>query len=595
MQTVNRVSLLLSSTRPRRGATGNLSARGATGSLSASVLLTTLAVLASAAPRAVAGPVEDLLAVIPGDAPFCIVVADFEKFDKSIATLVKTINPDAPSPGILESMKSDLPIAKWIDFTKPVGMVQANVLGPGEPLLFAVVPGFAEKVKTVADAKEENGVWTIPMDGQDVFAKVKGGYVMASPSADGLAIGTKEGKSLADELKARGDLLKNRDLFLHLNFDPIRPMAAMGLMQASQLAPMLAMQTGAQGADAESMTAAVNGGIEGIKSFVDQVSYLEISAGLSDNDANVTIAAGFKDGAIHDYLGKQKPASAPFLTEVEDQPYLAAMGCHVPGSESPFFDFFFDKISTALTAAPAAAAAVGGTPPADTTQADAAKAAIQVSRDLYHKVEGWNFVVAFTPAGMKVSGDYLGADAPAIAELAKKSVASSNSMMKGMSGGASYESLGKSKLADTEVEQFALKIDTYSPSGAQAAMMLGQNSRFAVGITGGKVRYFMGAEGDAAKAFAVKTEKPLAANKVVADAVAALPAKKNALILIDPAGILPLVGPMMGMPKTDPLPPGPPVGISVSISGEPARFDLHLPYKAITRIMEAFKPAAPPT
>lgn len=544
----------------------------------------------------VAAPVDDLLAIMPGDGPLMVVVADFEKFDKSITTLVKTISPDGESPGVLDSMKRDLPIAKWIDFSKPIGMVQSNVLGPGEPVLYAMVPDFAEKIKTVAEAKEENGVWKIPFDGEDVYAKAKGSYVLASPNGDALANALKEGgKPLAEELKGRADLLKGRDVFVHINFDPVRPMAAMGLMQATQFAPMLAMQAGASGADPAATTAAVNGGIEGIKSFVDQVSYLEITAGLSDNDGNITIAAGFKDGDIRSYLTKQKPAAAAFLTEIEEQPYLAAMGCHVPGTESPFFDFFFDKISTALTAAPAAAVAAGGTPPADTSKADAAKAAIQVTRDLYRKVEGWNAVVAFSPTGMKVTGDYLGADAAGITELAKKSISAANPMMKGIDGGASYESLGKSKIGDAEVEQFALKLDTSSPAGAQAAMILGQNPRYALGVAGGKARYCMGGEADTAKAFSAKTEKPLASSKVVADAVAALPAKKNALLLIDPAGILPLIGPMMGAPKTDPLPPGPPVAISVTISGEPARFDLHVPYKAITRIVQAFKPAGPPT
>jgi len=548
--------------------------------------------VAIAPPRLAAAPIDDLLSVMPGDAPLAVVVADFEKFDKSIATLIKTIDPDAPSPGILESMKRDLPIAQWIDFSKPMGMVQAQVIGSGKPVLFAVVPDFAEKIKTVADAKEENGIWKRTFDGEDIYAKAKGAYVMASPQAEAMDIATKEGgKSLAEVLKARADLLKGRDVFLHINFESVRPMAAMGLMQASQMAPMLAMQAGASGADPAATTAAVNGGIEGIKSFVDQVDYLEITAGLSDADANLTIAAGFKDGSIHDYLAKQKPASAPFLTDIEEQPYLAAMGCHVPGTDSPFFDFFFDKISAALTVAPDMGG--GDAAKADTTKADAAKAAIQISRDLYHKVEGWNTVVAFTPAGMRLSGDYVGADTPGILELTKKKTAAGaegNAML-----GASCESLGKSKIGDAEVEQYSLKIDTSTAAGAQGATVLGQNPRVAIGTVGEKVRYFMGAEADAAKAFAAKTQKPLASSKVVADAVAALPAKKNALLLIDPAGILPLIEPMMGSPKSDPLPPGPPLAISVTISGEPARFDLHVPYQAITRIVNALKPAAPPS
>jgi len=556
-------------------------------------------VLSVASPRGWAGGVDELLSVMPADAPIAMVVSNFEKLDKSIVGMVKSVDPGATPPEVLADMKRDLPLAKWIDFSKPVGMIQPSVMGNGQPVLFAVVPEFAEKIKTVAAAKEENGVWTLPFeDGESVYAKVRGGYVMASPNADTLALAAKEGKTLAEELRGRMDLLKDRDVVFHVNFEPIRPMAAMGLMQLSQMAPMLAMMAGGQGgADPAVMTAGINSGVDAIKKFVDEVAYLDISVSLTDANGLVTLATGFKDGDIRSYLAKQKPAAGAFFTEIEDQPYLAAMGCHIPGTESPFFDFFFDKISAAMTAPAAAAPGVPGAAPApaaDPAKADAAKAAIQVSRDLYRKVEGWNSVMAFSPAGMRVSGDYLGADAAGILELTKKGLTASNPMMKSL-GGAGYEPLGATKMGDVNVEQFAIKLDTTNPATAQAAQMIGENARFALGIAGGKVRYCMGPEADAKKVFTARVEKPLAANKMVAEAVAGVPAKKNALLLIDPAGLLPLIGPMMGMPKADPLPPGPPVAISVSLSGEPARVDLNVPFKAIARMVQALKPAPPPT
>jgi hypothetical protein len=105
----------------------------------------------------------------------------------------------------------------------------------------------------------------------------------------------------------------------------------------------------------------------------------------------------------------------------------------------------------------------------------------------------------------------------------------------------------------------------------------------------------MGSDEDAGRVFSGKVEKSLASNKVVAEALVTLPAKRNAVLLIDPAGVLPLIGPMMGMPKVEPMPPGPPVAISVSISGEPARVDINIPFKAIERVVRALSPQPPPT
>lgn len=546
--------------------------------------------------RAGGSDVEAVLRLMPADSTISIVVVDFEKLDKTLGAVVKSIKPDAPAPTILADLKKELGLAAWIDFTKPVGMTQPTLEGGENSTLWVAVPGFAEKVKTIATAKEEDGVWYLTFEGKsDVYAKAKGGYVIASKSKEGLAIATKEGKTLADEFKTRMDLLTNRDALIHLNFDPMRPTVLGGIAQGAQMAPMIAMMAGQQGGgDPMAMTGLFTGLFDGAKQFVEQVTYLDIAVGLTEAAGNLTLATGYKDGAIKSYLAKQKPASVAPMTEIEDQPYFVAMGFHFPGGESTFLDYVFEKMM-AVTQSPAPGATPpGGAPPAAPAGLhDDAKEAIQLSRDLYRKIEGWNSVVAMTPSGMKVAGDYIGSDTPGILDLSKKTMTKVNSLTKSFSGGASYESLGAKKIGDASVDQYAVKFDTTNPSAAQVAQMMGENARFSVGIAGGRVRYCMGSDQDAQRVFSGKVEKSLAANKVVADAIATLPAKRNAVMLIDPVGILPMIGPMMGMPKVEPMPPGPPVAVSVSLSGEPARVDINVPFKAIERIVRTFSPKEP--
>src|SRR3990172_11059751 len=204
-----------------------------------------LMVMPLRAARAGAADVEAVLKLMPADSPISVVVVDFEKLDKTLAAVVKSIKSDAESPHILADIKKELGIADWIDFSKPVGMAQPTLEGGNQSVLWVVVPGFAEKVKTVANAKEEEGVWHLTFEGKsDVFAKAKGEYVIASESKEGLAAATKEGKSLADEFKTRMELLTNRDALIHLNFDSIRPTALGALAQGAQMAPMFAMMAG---------------------------------------------------------------------------------------------------------------------------------------------------------------------------------------------------------------------------------------------------------------------------------------------------------------------------------------------------------------
>lgn len=524
--------------------------------------------------------VEAVLKQMPGDFPLGAVVVDMDKFDKNIIAYGKSINPKSEFEGMLSDMKKNLGIAPWIDFTKPIGMAQATMQG-GEPILWATIPNFKEKVKTVADAKEEEGgIWFLPFpEMDDIYAAVKGDLVVAASDKSQLeAALKKDGRTLADELRPRLDLLTNRDVYVHLNFDPIRPMALGAIAQGAQMAPMMAMMAAQQGGgDPASMTAVFSGIIDAAKNFVEQASYVDITLGITPAAANATIATGFKDGEIKNYLAKNKPASAPLLTTVEDQPFTMAAAWHIPGEDSPFLNYFFDKMST---------------PPAGGEKSAGAEGA-EIARDLYRKVEGMNLVMHMNKDGMVSSGNYVGKDVAGIQELAKKSMLKESPLAEMMSSGISYEAGTSKKLGDVTVDVLTLKIDPASPSADQAKKMMGPNTTVYMGPMEGRVGYFLGPEADAQKFFTGKVSKPLASSALVAEALKNLPAKRNLVVLFDPAGVLPAIGPMIGMETPANIPPGPPVAMSTSLSGDYARTDIHVPAKSISRVVEAVTPAPP--
>ena len=103
----------------------------------------------------------------------------------------------------------------------------------------------------------------------------------------------------------------------------------------------------------------------------------------------------------------------------------------------------------------------------------------------------------------------------------------------------------------------------------------------------------MGTEKQIAQSFSSKVVKPLSSSKRVVEALAALPARKNAVILVDPAVALSMFGPLVGMADVGDIAPGPPIAISASIAGEPARLDIHIPFRAIERVIQAMAPESP--
>lgn len=537
---------------------------------------------------AAASDVEAVLKEIPADFPLGAIVVDFEKLDKNLIAYAKAIDPKSEFKGMLVDMKKDLGIGPWVDFTKPIGMGQPTFGGEGEPVLWATVPNFKDKVKNVPNAKEEEGgIWFIPFDEmEDMYAFAKGDLVVAARDKTQLEAAMKrEGRTLADDLKPRMDLIAGRDVYVHLNFDPVRPMAAAGIAQASQMAPMFAMMSAQQGGgDPAAMTAVFTGLIDAVRQFVDQASFVDIGLAISPTAANATIATGFKEGAIKTYLANTKPASGALLTTLEEQPFAMAMAWHIPGEQSPFLDYMFDKMSSAP--------APGGAP-ADGEKSAGAEGNT-IARDLFRKVEGMNLVMQMSANGMTSSGDYIGKDVAGILELAKSAMTKKSSMASMMSSGFSYESAGAKKLGDKNVDAFTINIDSANPSAEQVKKMFGPNTTLYMAAMDGRVGYCMGSEAQATSYFAGKVQKPLAANALVAEALKNVPAKRNMLVLLDPAGVLPALGPMMGM---DNLPanmtPGPPCAISTSLSGEYVRTDIHVPAKAIARIIEATSQLAP--
>ncbi len=529
--------------------------------------------------------VDAVLKQMPADFPLGAVIVDFDKFDKNVIAYAKAINPKSEFEGMLADIKKDMGIAPWIDFTKPVGMAQPSLQG-GDPILWASVPNFKDKIKTVAGAKEEEGgIWFLPFpEMDDIYAAVKGDLVVAASDKSQLeAALKKEGRTLADELRPRLDLLTNRDLYVHLNFDPIRPMALGAIAQGAQMAPMMAMMAAQQGGgDPASMTAVFGGIIDAVKNFVEQASYVDIAFGITPAAATATIATGFKDGPIKNYLAKNKPASAPLLATVEEQPFTMAAAWHIPGEDSPFMNYIFDKMGSV----PGGAAPAGG-------EKSAGAEGAEIARDLYRKVEGMNVVMHMTKDGMTSAGDYMGKDVAGIQELAKKSMIKESPVAAMMSSGISYEAGASKKFGDKTVETFTVKIDPANPSAEQAKKMMGPNTTLYMGPMEGRVGYFLGSEADAQKYFTGKVAKPLASGALVSEALKNLPAKRNLVVLIDPAGVLPAFGPLMGMDVPQNIQPGPPVAMSTSLSGEYARTDIHVPAKAIARVVEAVTPASP--
>ncbi len=533
-----------------------------------------------------------ILKLVPADVAVALVATNLEKTDKSLAAMVKGIDPDAEAVNLLAGIKSELEIGDWVDFSKPFAMIQPDANSGDAGLFFAYVSDFDVKIKKLNGAVEKEGVWEITKGGAageavkpSLFLMRKGAVVAGSSVRKFLDLVGK-GPDLGGVLSAQPRDIAGRDFLIHVNMSPLREKVVGAI---SMYGPMMAMMAGAQGGgDPVATTAVINAVVDGVLGFAKQLATLDLAADFSADGVGVTLATRFTDGAIKQYLGKQKPAELPLLTTVAEQPYTMAFGYHMPGEGSAFISYLLDKTIAAMPKKPAA-----GDDAQQGADDGAKDKALESVKDFYAKIEGFNAVIQFSDKGLYEAGDVVGADAQELLKLSKVSLERAGDLMSsfgmGMSG---YKSLGTKPLGKTQADVYQLEIDPNNPTASQATAMMGKDMRLALGVDADRLRFGFGKEADLQRAFAPVGGKSMAASKYAKAALGALPKRRNLVVLIDPAGILSMIAAVAPMPVAS-IGPNEPFAISVSLAGEPARVDIHVPARSIRAIVKAFEPEEP--
>lgn len=528
---------------------------------------------------------------VPKDAAMVIAISNPNELDKKLAAFVRKCDESADSPGILDQLKKDISVADWVDFSEPMAIVQVTLGGSSKPLAWVRIPSFAEKAKAHEGATNEDGVWRIPLgdeEGKAVFAKEKNGYVILGDSKEALTFADRQGDSFAKAIAPRKEIWAGRDVFVQINVETVRPMALAGIAQASAMAPMIAMMAGGSpGApDPTVITGAISAVFEAARSLVEQVDYVDAAISINPEALSITLATGYKDGPIKSYLAKQKPGTTSPLIGIEDQPYVFAMSYDVPGKDAPFFDYVMDQAKAIVPKAPSGEGAEVDEAVAKEAAAnrEAMLAAISEARQLYRMMKGGDVAVSFGSGGMKMIADYVVSDATSFRKLLldMMTAPNPNALLK-LKGFEKIKSLGTKRIGNVDVERFAMSFTEGNPIAA----MYGKDASTAIGTVDSKVRLSFGTDADHEKAFAPTIKSPLAESKYVKAALAALPSRRNFVMLVDIAGMMPFMAAMGSGGQVGEIPPGPPVGVSVLLSGDFLRVDINVPSRAIKRVVQA--------
>lgn len=527
-----------------------------------------------------------LLQKMPADAPVSLVLVNARQLDAAFQRVQRRFSPGEPPSGFLANIKDDLPIGDWVNFSEPIGVTFPTLdANTQEGVLWVRIDNFEARIKNAPGAEKQRGVWSFQIsENNQGYAKSVGDYVMLSTSGELIQMllqESREGQTLDTVYQGRMNMFRDHDAVIHFNMDPVRDKLMGSVMQMTMMAPMIVAMAGQQGGNAAMISGFISVFSDMAQKVITQLAYVDLGIRIDADAVNASFAFGHLDGTIRRYLSQQKSASKPLLGSMADQPYFLAVGYEVPGEESPFFDYIFNRLS----------AAANMNMPGDDGHQQDTQSTLELSQKFARMVEGQNFMVSVTEMGLQIQGDYTTRSPDALIALMKKSPGSVSSMLSN-SGGVEFKDPKTQRIGSVNVETFELSIDPNNPAGASVMMFYGMEPLLAMGTVGDRVRFYLGAKTGLEKAFSNQSRNSMLKNRFVQQALEALPNQRNALLLIDPAGILPLIGPMLGINATD-IPPGPPIGLSISLSGDPAQINLHVPFRAIERVMQAIAPPGP--
>jgi hypothetical protein len=206
---------------------------------------------------------------------------------------------------------------------------------------------------------------------------------------------------------------------------------------------------------------------------------------------------------------------------------------------------------------------------------------------LSRSVDGFDGVMTMTSGGVRLWADLLGPDPKASGQAVAALLTGENLVLRRMRGGPPLARLGSRTVGETAIEEFSA--GPLPPPDAASGP--GDRVRLGMGVAGDRLRLCLGTEIDVNGRFGLTVSRPLAQVDDTRTALAALPSNANIVILIDPARLAPLFSRLRGTGPIEPPPAGPPIAISFTLVGKPARIDIHVPLQALNRVRQALHPS----
>lgn len=514
---------------------------------------------------------DALLGLISADSFSVVVVPHPKSFDRRIGTLLKDAGLKLPDQGIQALVRTIPVVGSWFDAAFPIALAWAGTSPTSPVVAWGRIPKFEDRIKAVAGAKHEAGVWKLERAGNSsgsgaptTYLKQVGDFVMAAPTLELLQSTSPCRESLAQVLASKRRSWDGRDFVLWVRFDPFRESALAGLKNLELMIPGLAMLAArSSGGDAASTNNMMTIAVEAARELALQAEDLELSITFLSPRVHLGFAAGFKEGPIRSFLSSAKPANFPFFQDWPNQEFTLAFATHrSEGGDSP--------LQWAMRRS---------TNSSDVKTAENAKSSLE----LLQSVRGEEVIVMHRSGGLEAVGRYIADDAAKTLRLVRNTLEQQNASA--VTTGVTYHRLETPPLEGASRERFRIAVDSTHAATGALGEILGLDPILTLRTEPRGVAFELKSGEGSAEQPVSRSGKAFSHRQSVVDAMAKIPQGAQAVLMLHPDAVMKLLPNNLSPKKSPSAPDQSVLSASLFLAQEQVRVDVSIPIKAWTDIL----------
>lgn len=490
---------------------------------------------------------QNVLKQIPDDAGLAVVVPNLNRLAASLMAFGKAIDVKD-----LEELNAEKMLLETVDSTDGINADDgfAMAVSPrndSQPLLLCTLSDAAawKKSSGAAPDAEAEGLLAVVVQGDDMYAAIKGDVLMLSESAAMVrAAMNSKGKFAAAFAKSAGSLAGDSQILLYIDVPVWRTKVDEGLGMAEMMLPMLLGNIPGPAQNAQTSVAFIKFALSELRGLIHDARSVVLAARIGSDGVRITEVLGFDEKSkTAAYLKSAKKSDKDLLRGLPDLPFAMAFAYdwETPPDAPTFSEKMLDVVSELL-------------PADDAEKKQLIKKGLDKARSLYRRISGINFALAAPPegAGMIFWGAYLSKNPTAVQKEMTELMTQHSDLMGALSMGVQTEIVHESgRVADTPVEIYKFKITSDDPMANQMMQqMYGDTPTMYTVVKGSELLYVMGPAEEARKRLEQNLSgklSGLSTNKRLSAANATISPNPQAVFYIDVAQLAEFAAQMAAM------------------------------------------------